>query len=472
VSIIRNFGRNLAFRPRQVYVPRDEAELLRILREHRGERIRAMGRLHSWSEAAVTDDVLVDLRHFHDVRVEQVGGETWATVGAGCQIKRILNELDRAGLTLPTLGLITEQTIAGAAATGTHGSGRNSVSHYLEAVRVARYDDRGEPVITTIDGGAELRAARCGLGCTGIVTAVRFRPRPAYRIEEHLREHATLDEVLAAEEEFPLQQFYLVPWRWTYLGQHRRESSAPRSRWAWLYRWYWLLGIDVVMHLVILLQVRIIRSRWLIKTFSKRASSVAVVPNWRVVDRSQDMLVMEHELFRHFETEIFVRRSQLPAAMEFLREVLMHAGGEPNALSPGMRERLAGLGLLDDALALAGRHVHHYVICLRKVLPDDAMLSPAGGGTEPTYAVSLISFVWPAERAGFIAVCNVLVHGMARLFGGRPHWGKYCPLTREEVRDLYPECDAFVAACQTLDPAGVFRNQWVDRIIFNPTNRS
>ena len=53
----------------------------------------------------VTEDVLIDLQHLNEVRVEDRGGRFWVTVGAGCQIKRLLAELERqkAG-TMPASG--------------------------------------------------------------------------------------------------------------------------------------------------------------------------------------------------------------------------------------------------------------------------------------------------------------------------------------------------------------------------------
>ncbi len=108
--LFHNFGRNIEFSPRHAYAPSNEDELLQILKEHRGARIRAIGRMHSWSGTLVADDVLLDMRHFDQVQVDQVEGESWATAGAGCQIKRLLSELQRlAELTTPALGLITEQ---------------------------------------------------------------------------------------------------------------------------------------------------------------------------------------------------------------------------------------------------------------------------------------------------------------------------------------------------------------------------
>jgi FAD/FMN-containing dehydrogenase len=234
---ITNFGGNQSFRPASVYAPRDEGELLAVLRECRGRRIRAIGRLHSWSEAPVADDVLIDLQHFREIRIEPRGDKTWVTAGAGCQIKRLLTELRcQANCTLPAHGLISEQTIAGVISTATHGSGQPSSSHFIDELRIATYDETGEPVIRTINSGDELQAARCSLGALGVIVSVGFWARPQYNIEEVFQEYADLSDVLAQELAFPRQQFYLIPWRWCYIAQHRRETIKPLGGWATLYR--------------------------------------------------------------------------------------------------------------------------------------------------------------------------------------------------------------------------------------------
>src|SRR5690606_34545146 len=136
------------------------------------------------------------------------------------------------------MGLINRQTIAGATATGTHGSGRCVMGQYLRAVRVVHYDQAGRAVASAIDSGDALRVARCSLGTLGIVVEATIECREMYRIEEHLARYETLEEVIAAEEEYPLQQFFLLPWSWSYLAQHRRETGEARSRLAPVYRAY------------------------------------------------------------------------------------------------------------------------------------------------------------------------------------------------------------------------------------------
>lgn len=465
---IANFGGNLQLNPQSVFIPQNEGEVLEILARVRGRKIRTIGRLHSWSEVPQTDDVLIDVRNLNEVRIQKRNDEPFATIGAGCQIKRVLSELERqADLTLPSLGLITEQTIAGATATGTHGSGKNSLSHYLEEVRVATYDpETGEPVIRVISDGDELRAARCSLGCLGVIVSVGLRPRPQYNVEEHFYKYRNIDDVLTAEDSFPLQQFFFVPWLWKYFAQHRREAPTSRSLRAGLYRAYFFCTFDLAFHLVLLMLTRLFRSRSLVRFFYRVIMPLTVIRGWRVIDRSSDQLTMEHELFRHIEIEVFVTKSKLRESLSFVEDLLRLAGGQEDAISPASRERLESHGLVETVEPLKGTYTHHYPICVRRVLPDDTLISMASGGEESHYAISFISYALPDERESYFAFAEVLCHTMAALFDARPHWGKVCPLKSTEAERLYPRLKEFRSICQATDPEGVFRNDWVEQLLF------
>jgi len=466
VPPLQNFGRNLLIQPAAYYEPADEGEVLALLDRHRGEQIRVIGSLHSWSEAANAEGVLLNLRTLQQFQLTQEGHSAW--VGAGCQIKVLLERLQKVGRTLPSIGLITEQTIAGAISTGTHGSGRSSLSHYVDAVRVARYHAvTGAAVIEEIDGGDELRAARCSLGCLGVIVSVKIQCRDRYAIEEHFQEYKTLDAVLSAEQQYPLQQFFLAPWRWTYLAQHRREVPEPRrSSLAWVYRVYWFLSIDLGLHLLILFALRAVGSWWFIQFLYRHVISNTVIRNWKVIDNSSAMLVMEHELFRHIEIELFVTRDQLPAALEYLKQSLIFASGSAPVTPPEVRAE--GSHTPERPAALRGRYCHHYPICIRRVLADDTLISMSSGTAQDRYAISLISYARPAERQGFQDVAAWLATTMSGKFAARPHWGKYCPLSPAELVALYPRFREFRAICQNRDPQAIFQNKWIRRLFEMP----
>ena len=117
-----NFGGNQRWYTRR-YQPSSEAEVLDILERHSGQTIRVLGSKHSWSNIAA--DAAVSI-------------EPVVRVGAGCRLQDLLDWLhERTDRTLPTLGAIKKQTISGAISTGTHGSGRQSLSHYVARIRAA-----------------------------------------------------------------------------------------------------------------------------------------------------------------------------------------------------------------------------------------------------------------------------------------------------------------------------------------------
>jgi len=469
--IVQNFGRNVSFRPKSIHQPKSEEELLRILAEHRSSQIRVIGRLHSYSEAPCCEDVMLDLRHLNTVRTEQRDNRVWATIGAGCQVKRVLTELERqAGVTLPAVGLITEQAIAGAISTGTHGSGKHSLSHYVAEVRVATYDAAtGEPVIRTIDAGPELRAARCSLGCLRVIVSVGLWVRPQYCVEEHFRRYDTLNEVIAAEDAFPLQQFFLIPWRWDYWVQHRREVSVPAKWRTLIYQAYFFAVMEVGLHLAVLFLSKLCRSRWATHLFFRRVLPLTVIRHWKVVGKSQDMLVMEHELFRHVEIEVFVKLSKLDDSIRFVRELVSYFDGDSNVLSSATVVRLEQLGLLDPTDVAT--YTHRYPICIRRILPDDTLISMASSDDEDSYSISFNCYARASELQGFNRFSEVLTRTMASLFEARPHWGKVCSMDAASVKSVYPHLAEFQRASTEFDPNARFRNNWVSRLLFAESPR-
>ena len=84
------------------------------------------------------------------------------------------------GLAMPNLGDIDAQSLAGALATGTHGTGTRlpNLSGQVERLELVLADGSER----TIDGGDELLAARVSLGALGVIAAVTLRCVPAFRL--------------------------------------------------------------------------------------------------------------------------------------------------------------------------------------------------------------------------------------------------------------------------------------------------
>jgi FAD/FMN-containing dehydrogenase len=412
------------------------------------------------------------MRHFNSVKIEHdADGTVWATVGGGCRIKHLLRKLQKSNVTMPSIGLITEQTIAGAISTATHGSGRHSLSHYMTEIRVAAYDADGRACIHVWNEGPELQAARCALGCMGIILSVKFRCVPQYLVRENMRRYATLEEVLKHEAENPLQQFFLVPHTWDFYAQQRRALPPEESNRSWhatLYRIYWFLFIDLGLHLFIKICAAWLRSRRLVHVLFRNVLPWTIWKPRDLVERSDLALTMEHELFKHLEIEIFVPARHLRQATEFVRAVVeVFDGADPPAEIVTL---LQSIGMQEKLMQKRGTFTHHYPIAFRRVLPDDALIAMSSalatilpGGVGSWYAISFITYVEP--RDAFFGFASFLARSMARLFEARLHWGKHYPLAHADIEGAYPRLEEFREICRRVDPHGVFRNAFVERLL-------
>lgn len=99
--------------------------------------------------------------------------------------------LERGSLALSSLGSISDQTLAGALSTSTHGSGVtfSSISTYATFLDIV-LPQPGAPVVRVSrseDQDPDLfHAALCGLGAVGIVVGVGMRAEPVFKLEEEI----------------------------------------------------------------------------------------------------------------------------------------------------------------------------------------------------------------------------------------------------------------------------------------------
>jgi FAD/FMN-containing dehydrogenase len=462
---MHNFGRNVVYEPRHRYTPRTEAEVLAILAKHRNGSVRVQSTGHSWSRVVEADDALVRLSHFTSIVVETGPAGPVARIGAGATLGQIVAALRKTGYSLPTLGAITRQTIAGATATATHGTGSASLSSFVRAVRLACYDAGGNPVIRTIAGGDELLAARASLGCMGIILEMTLELVPRFWMHEVMRPHEGLEAVLEQQDEWPQQQFLVFPYGWRWYAYHRKKVPSPAARalrtLTW-YRVYDVLIVELVMHGLVkavhgvarLLGDRVIRGFW-------THLLPPVMRGLPVTGESPAVLTLHtahHHTFGHVEMELFLPQEHLRAAVALVQEAIPFLAGWKEELSAGLRAELLRVGLLEEYRALRGSFAYHYVIFFRHILAEDTLLAMNEGGER--YSMSLFSFEGSRRREGYYAACRVLARACARLFAARPHWGKYNPLTPEELRPLYPRLDRFREICRAHDPRGVFQNAY------------
>lgn len=149
-----------------------------------GRTVRVAGAGHSHSPLVPTDHVVVDSSGLSGVISTDTTSER-AWVWAGTPIAALGRPLHESGLALENQGDIDRQSIAGAAATGTHGTGRHltNISSTVVGARIALAS--GDLIDCSVVENADLwQAARLSLGSLGIVTRLELQLREAYKLRE------------------------------------------------------------------------------------------------------------------------------------------------------------------------------------------------------------------------------------------------------------------------------------------------
>ncbi len=452
----RNFGGNIRLRPKRCLLPRSENEVLECLNKcSKPATIRVIGRLHSWNEGVVSPDVVLDLRYLNKMSLEEgPDGRVWVRAGAGCTVDRILKFLSWRGYTLPAHGIIGKQTIAGAISTGTHGAGQSSMSHYIAAVRAAAYHPRTHrATIYEWTSGDELKAARCAVGCMGVLLSVTIPCIKMYVIKERARAYSCIDEALKENSAHLRQQFYLVPYIWKWFGQERvflREGYSPTRDFGLFQRWFKFEFLFTGI-------VRLLAASKFLSSFFPRFYRFAFKkdPALCIVDEAHRVLRMHDDQFTYVEMELFVPAEKARSAALYVESVLRYCGEDTDKVPREVSRHLSEDET--ERLKTLQGYEHHFPITFRRVLEDETLISMTGG--QARFAISLVTY--SRDLKTFSRVAQFLAVTMARMFDARPHWGKHCPLGVAELGELYPRLADFRKHCRSVDPHGVFRNEFV-----------
>src|SRR3954470_21761013 len=190
-----NWSRGQSCAPAEQLRPGTSAEVAQAVA--RGRAVRVAGAGHSFAGGGPADGTRLSLARMDRVLdVDRAGGLVRAQAGVG--LRRLVRELHRHGLALPNLGDVDAQSLGGALATGTHGTGvrLGNLSSAVTAMELVLADGSER----VVDAGDELAAARVSLGALGVVVAVTLRCVPAFRLLG-VDAPLPLDDVLATLQE-------------------------------------------------------------------------------------------------------------------------------------------------------------------------------------------------------------------------------------------------------------------------------
>jgi FAD/FMN-containing dehydrogenase len=181
--------------PEQVHFARTEADVAAVVANatRTGTTIRIAGAGHSHMPLVLNGEMVLDISGFSGLVVVDRPTRT-ARVRAGMSIHALGLPLHAAGLALKNQGDIDRQSIGGAVATGTHGTGR-ALQNLSASVIGARVVLASGQVVecSPSDHNEVFQVIRLHLGAVGVVTELQLSVREAYVLREH-GYHATYEE--------------------------------------------------------------------------------------------------------------------------------------------------------------------------------------------------------------------------------------------------------------------------------------
>ena len=412
----RNWAGNVTYGAARLERPRSVPELQELVAG--ADRVRALGSRHSFTALADTDGVLVSTADLADpaapggVVVDARAGT--ATVPGGASYGLVAAELERQGWALASLASLPHISVAGAVATGTHGSGdrTGSLSAAVAGLETVTADGS---LVRVARGEEGFDGSVVALGSLGVVTRVTLDVEPTYTLRQDVFTglpwsvvEAELDAITGAADSVSLfTRFDDTAVRQVWCKSRGTESptdffGSPRA--------------TQVMHML------------------------DGAPTESVTDQTGAPGPWLERL-PHFRLEFTPSRGA-----ELQSEYLVP---RRHALAA-----LAELRRLQPVFATVMQNAE-----IRTVAPDPLWLS--GSHDE---AVVGFHFTWELDEPGVYAVLPDIEATLLPL-GARPHWGKCFVASAPELAPLYPRWEDFQRLREARDPGRKFGGAFLDRVL-------
>ncbi|MFI6321719.1 FAD-binding protein [Nonomuraea sp. NPDC050556] len=389
-DVLTNWAGNVTFHASSVHHPRTLSELRTVVTG--AERLRVLGTGHSFNRLADSPGSLVRLDAMPHVLGLDGSG---VRVGGGLRYTDLGPYLHERGLALANLASLPHISVAGACATGTHGSGVANKS-LAAAVSSLEIMTASGDLVTLDRGSADFDGAVVGLGALGVVVSLTLDVVPSFAVRQYVLEGletSCFDQVLDAA--YSVSVF--TDWRgagqvWLKLAP---GDAVPPSG------WYGTRPADGQRHPVP----------------GMPGDSCTVqggVPGpW-------------FERLPHFRPDV------TPSAGDELQSEFLL----PRACAADAIRAIATLGEVVSPVL----HVSE----IRTVAADDLWLSPSFGRDSLA-----LHFTWIKDAARVMPVIAQVERALAP-FDPRPHWGKVYTVNPTGL-------ERFWELARRYDPAGVFR---------------
>jgi FAD-linked oxidoreductase len=443
----QNWAGTATANPARRYWPRTVDAIADAVRDaaKAGLTVRALGSGHSFTPAAATAGVAVDLSSWTGI-IAADAQTGLVTVRSGTTLRQLNADLTALGLAMPNMGDIDAQTISGAISTGTHGTGAGlgGIATQVEALELVTAD--GSLIKVSATENPDLfAAARISMGALGLITTVTLRCVLAFRLAADERP-MPLEEVIERFDEFAAAndhfEFYWFPYgRNALVKRNNRAAATHATRSSSMPTpppsmptppppmpgWRRFLEYEVMENAAFGALCR-----------TGRAVPSMVKPLGKVAAATLSPRSYSADSHRVFVTPRRVRFVESEYALP--RDCVLDVLAELRAAVPRLPQPVM------------------FPVEVRVAAADDIWLSTAYG--RDTAYIAIHQYVGMPYLEYFAVFESIMAAA-----GGRPHWGKMHTLDAGRLSALYPKFADFLRVRDQADPGRRFANPYLEQVL-------
>ncbi len=416
----RNWSGSQVCYPNQRSAPATLGDLQTLLSEAKGI-IRPVGSGHSFMPLVPTDDTIVSLSRLSGL-VKTDTENQQATVWAGTRLGELGEPLAQQGQALYNMPDIDEQSVAGAIATATHGTGQDltCMSSYVAGLQLVTAS--GDIIECSATKNPDVfNAARVNLGALGIVSQVTFQNQGLYKLKRETT-WLPIEEILENAETLASNnrnfEFYFIPFTGMGFIDVQNITDEPVTATEKLDQ---NDGAEDLKTARDLLSWSPKLRELVLGTYMKTLPKEVIVANsWQNYASERNV--------RFNEMEYHLPRENVIAAFKEIRSVVETQF--PEVFFP---------------------------FEVRFIKSDDIWLSPFNG--RETASIAVHRFHKEDYHAMFAAIEPIM-----QKYQGRPHWGKLNTMNKQQFAAHYAHWNDFKEVRHQLDPQGRFLNPYLASI--------
>jgi alditol oxidase len=413
-----NWAGNYTYSTNNLHVPKSIEEVQKVVKSC--EKLKALGARHSFNGIADSTENQISLKQLDQMALDKTARTV--TVEAGVTYGRLSPYLDENGYAVHNLASLPHVSVAGACATGTHGSGIKNGNLSTAVAGLEMVTANGDLItLSRKKDGERFKGAVVGLGALGVVTKVTLDVQPTFMVGQMVYENLALGQL-----ETHLDEIFSSGYSVSLFTDWQNHKATQ----VWIKR---RIEPGTEIH-------------WEPEFFGATRATQKLHPlaGHSAENCTEQMGIPGpwYERLPHFKMN-FTPSSGAELQSEYF--VPLQRGYEAILAVERLRDKITP---------------NLFITELRTIAADDLWMSEAY--QRPSLA---IHFTWKPDWPSVKKVLPQIEEQLAP-FEPRPHWAKLFTMAPSQLESKYVKLADYKALLKEYDPRGKFRNVFLNTNVY------